>query len=153
MTTLKHRMANRISRLNANGGTTKDKDIIKREAMDLFSNLLQGDPNLENEKKNMFLDYIPSCISEDQNKFLTSIPSNEEITKVVFSFDGDKAPGPDGFPFLFFHKYWHIIREDVCNGVKEFFGSRKFLKELNGTFLDLIPKKLGARPISTNQSL
>ena len=43
---------------------------------------------------------------------------------------------------------------DICNGVKEFFGSRRILKELNGTFLDLITKKPGAdsldlfRPIS-----
>ena len=92
----------------------------------------------------MFLECIPDCISKDHNKFLTTILSNEEITKVICSFDGDKTPGPDGFPFLFFHKYWHIICEDVCNGVKEFFGSRKILKELNGTFLALIPKNLGA---------
>ena len=50
--------------------------------------------------------------------------------------------------------YWHIIQEDVYNGVKEFFGSRKILKELKGTFLALIPKKPCAdsmdqfRPIS-----
>ena len=47
MTTLKHRMANRISKLNANGDTTEDEEIIKREAMDFFSILLQGDSNLD----------------------------------------------------------------------------------------------------------
>ena len=86
--------------------------------------------------------------------FLTSIPSNVEIYKATFSFEGDKAPIPDGFPLFFFHKYWHIVGLDVCNGVKEFFGSWNILKELNGTFLALIPKQLGAdsmdlfRPIS-----
>lgn len=92
----------------------------------------------------MYLDCIPNCIFEDQNKVLTSILSYEEISKVFFSFDGDKAPGLDGFPFLFFHKYWGIISVDVCNEVKAFFGSRKLLKELNGTFLSLITKKSGA---------
>ena len=90
------------------------------------------------------MDYIPNYITKDQNKFLTTILSNEEITKAIFFFDGDKALGPDGFPFLFFHKYWSIISANVCNGVKEFFGSRKILKELNGTFLALLPKKSGA---------
>ena len=55
---------------------------------------------------------------------------------------------------MFFHKYWHIIGANVCNGVKEFFGSRNILRELNGTFIALILKKLGIvsmdqfRPIS-----
>ena len=58
-------MANRISRLNAHGGTTEHEEIIKREAMDFFNNLLQGDPNLDKEKQNMFLDYIPNSISKN----------------------------------------------------------------------------------------
>lgn len=101
-----------------------------------------------------FLECIPSYVSKDQNLFLTSIPSNVEISQAIFSFEGDKALGPDGFPLFFFHKYWHSIGMDICNGVKEFFGSRNILKQLNGTFLALIPKKLGAnsmdlfRPIS-----
>lgn len=87
------------------------------------------------EKQDLFLECIPSCVSEDQNMFLTSIPSSDEIYKAIFSFEGGKAPGPHGFPLLFFHKYWHIIGADICNGVKEFFGSRNILKELNGTLL------------------
>ena len=92
----------------------------------------------------MFLENIPSCVSKAQNSVLTSIPSSDEISKAAFSFEGDKAPSPDGFSLLFFHKYWHIIGLDVCNGVKEFFRSRNILRELNGTFISLIPKKMGA---------
>ena len=55
MNTLKHMMAIRISRLNTNDGSTKDEEIIKREAMDYFRNILQGDPNLDKDKKNLFL--------------------------------------------------------------------------------------------------
>lgn len=131
MPTLKHRMVKKISRLIVHGVPTDDNEIIKGEAMDFFSNLLEGDPNLDKDKQKLFLDCIPRCISDDQNKFLTAIPSNDEITKAVFSFEGDKDHGPNGFPFLFFHRYWFIIQEDVFNGVKEFFGSRKILKELN----------------------
>ena len=45
MKTLKHRMANRISRLNTNEGLTDNEEIIKREAVEFFNRLLQGDPN------------------------------------------------------------------------------------------------------------
>lgn len=62
-------------------------------------------------------------------------------------------------PFSFFQNYWHIIDQDVVNVVKDFFGSRRLLKELNGTFIALIPKKMGAnsmdqfRPISLCNSI
>lgn len=49
------------------------------------------------------LDVIPNMVLEDINKDqCVSIPSSNEIKRSVFSFEGNKAPGPDGFPFLFF---------------------------------------------------
>ena len=75
----------------------------------------------------MFLECIPTCIYEAQNLSLTSIPSSDDISKVVFSFEGDKAPGLDGFHLFFFHKYWNIIGVDVCNGIKESFGTTNIL--------------------------
>lgn len=109
LTTLKHRMDNRISILNTNEDLTENEEIIKREAMEFFSRLLQGDPDLNLDKHNMFLECIPSCISEAHNFPLTSIPSSDDISKASFCFEGDKAPSPDGFPLLFFHKYWNIM--------------------------------------------
>lgn len=105
------------------------------------------------------MDYIPSILDADQNSYLTAIPTNDEILKAVNSFEGNKAPGPNGFPMFFFQMYWHIVGRDVSSVVKELFGARIILKELNGTFIALIPKKMGAdsmdlfRPISLCNSL
>lgn len=52
----------------------------------------------------------------------------------------DKAPGPDGFPALFFHHYWDFISTDVSQAVLSFFNRGHLLKELNRTFITLIPK-------------
>ena len=128
MTILKHRMVNKIYRLNVHGLFTNENKSIKREDMNFFSGLLQSEPNLDKDKQKEFLECIPKSISGDQNKKLTTIPTNDEITKVVYPFKGDKAPGPDGFPFLFFNTYQHIIQEDVFNCFKEFFRSRKSLR-------------------------
>ena len=49
VTTLKHRMANRISRLKIVEGTTDDEVIIQREAMNFFKYLLQ-ESNLDRDK-------------------------------------------------------------------------------------------------------
>ena len=40
MTTLKHRMANRISKLMTTDGITDNEDVIKREAMGFFGSFL-----------------------------------------------------------------------------------------------------------------
>lgn len=77
------------------------------------------------------------------NASLSSIPLILEIKNVVFSFDGNKAPSLDGFPMFFFQDFWDIVGKDVSNGVKEFFGARRILKEINGTFITLIPKTQG----------
>ena len=79
VTTLKHRMANRISRLKTVEGTTDDEVIIQRKAVNFFKSLLQ-ESNLDRIKQDSFLHCIPSCVSIDQNSFLTSIPSNDEIS-------------------------------------------------------------------------
>lgn len=88
------------------------------------------------------------------NVSLSSIPSILEIKNAIFSFDGNKAPSPNDFPMFFFQDFWDIVGKDVSNGVKEFFVARRLLKEINGTFIALIPQIQGAdfmekfRPIS-----
>lgn len=53
-----------------------------------------------------------------------------------------KAPGPDGYFAEFFKKAWSIIGGDVVATIKSFFESGKLLKEVNGTIITLVPKKL-----------
>lgn len=89
------------------------------------------------------IDAIPKILNDGPNKMLVAIPSHLEIRKVVFSFEGNKAPGPDGFPMFFFQKLWDIVAKDVCNVVKEFFDARRILKEINSTFIVLILKVPG----------
>ena len=42
----------------------------------------------------------------------------QEISKVVFSFSPDKAPGPDGFSALFYQSCWNIIGWDLWVAVE-----------------------------------
>ena len=74
---------------------------------------------------------------------LCAIPKFEEIFKVVCFFEGDKSLGPNGFPMIFFQKEWKLLRQDVYDVVKEFFGAKRMLKEVNFAFLCLILKKIG----------
>ncbi|GKD68637.1 reverse transcriptase [Tanacetum coccineum] len=56
------------------------------------------------------------------------------------SSSGHKAPGDDGFPRLFFQKYWHIVGESVSKAVMQFFNNGSMLPFLNKTLVVLIPK-------------
>nr|GEY64548.1 RNA-directed DNA polymerase, eukaryota, reverse transcriptase zinc-binding domain protein [Tanacetum cinerariifolium] len=69
------------------------------------------------------------------------------------------APGPDGFTFGFYRRYWDIIGSDVIDAVKWFFLLREISKGGNSSFIYLIHKVPNAnmvkdfRPISLIGSL
>nr|GEV96982.1 hypothetical protein [Tanacetum cinerariifolium] len=62
-------------------------------------------------------------ISLEQNDDLEREVSNEEIKRVVWDCGIDKVPGPDGFTFGFYRRYWDIIGNDVVDAVKCLIGS------------------------------
>lgn len=78
---------------------------------------------------------IPSLVTENDNNFLTAIPTDEEIKSCVFSMDPGSAPGPDGFNVAFYQSCWHIVGDDVCRGVRQFFQS-SWLYPLQLNFLN-----------------
>ncbi|KAF7112657.1 hypothetical protein RHSIM_RhsimUnG0205200 [Rhododendron simsii] len=51
-----------------------------------------------------------------------------------------KALGPDGFPGVFFQKYWDQVKDSVCSMVKDFFEGSANIEKLNKTNVVLIPK-------------
>ena len=55
--------------------------------------------------------------------------------------DGDKAPSPDGFSMAFWQFSWDFLKNDVMGFFREFYEHKKFVRNLNTTFLVLIPKK------------
>ncbi|XP_026417369.1 uncharacterized protein LOC113312850 [Papaver somniferum] len=50
------------------------------------------------------------------------------------------APGPNGFPSGFYKQNLNLLENDVWETVKSFFHSKHLLKEMNHTFISLIPK-------------
>ncbi|GJU73837.1 hypothetical protein Tco_1265242 [Tanacetum coccineum] len=72
---------------------------------------------------------LPPDVADDMIREV----SDEEIKKAMFSIDGNKAPGLDGFSLCFFKKAWSIVGSDVCKAVRDFFKNGKILKEINST--------------------
>lgn len=74
--------------------------------------------------------------------------SDLEISAAVPQLGTLKAPGPDGFPSLFFQKYSEVVKSDVCAMVREFFDGPFDLGDLNHTNIVLIPKNTHPETIS-----
>ncbi|GJT36586.1 putative RNA-directed DNA polymerase, eukaryota, reverse transcriptase zinc-binding domain protein [Tanacetum coccineum] len=86
-------------------------------------------------------------ISDEVCSNMVTTVTNLEIKEAMFCIGDDRAPGPDGFTSAFFKKGWDIIGGDICNAVRDFFSNGRLLKEINHTFIALIPK------VSTPQRL
>nr|GFC58193.1 LINE-1 reverse transcriptase isogeny [Tanacetum cinerariifolium] len=54
--------------------------------------------------------------------------SRDEIKRAVWNCRDNKSPGPDGFNFEFFKKYWDVVGSDFCEAIEHFFTSGGFSK-------------------------
>ncbi|GKF09071.1 hypothetical protein Tco_0043295, partial [Tanacetum coccineum] len=79
-------------------------------------------------------------VTDSANTSMVAPVTNDEIKRAMFDIGDDKAPGPDGYTSAFFKKGWDVVGQDVCRVVHDFFVNGKLLKEVNHTFLALIPK-------------
>jgi hypothetical protein len=93
-------------------------------------------------------------VTREENDELVAPFTEAEIREVVFSSCPEGAPGPDGLPFLFYQRFWGIIKHDLMNMFSDFQNRGMDLFRLNFAMLTLIPKVEDAadmklfRPIS-----
>nr|GEW18412.1 hypothetical protein [Tanacetum cinerariifolium] len=86
------------------------------------------------------MDLFDKRVSNTSNANMIRGVTNAEIMKAMFDIGDIKSLGPDGYTLTFFKKGWDVVGEDVCRVVRDFFTNGKLLKEVNHTFLALIPK-------------
>jgi hypothetical protein len=78
----------------------------------------------------------------------------KEVKEVLFQMFPTKAPGPDGYPTHFFQTHWEVCGEEVTSSVIRVLRGEDDMREINKTFIVMIPKVVGAddlgqfRPIS-----
>ena len=152
-----HRMANSHRRRNCLksiciNGRKLDKEVdIKDGLVDAFQNLLSAPggwspPSLP--------DLAFNGIRSEEVARLEETFSKEEILTAISGLNSDKAPSPEGFPLAVWAFSWDFVKNEVLGFFKEFHDQGRFVKNLNATFLVLIPKKQNVedfkelRPIS-----
>ncbi len=79
-------------------------------------------------------------VTEEMNEELSREFTPGEVAVALKQMAPLKAPGLDGLPPLFYHKYWHLIRDEVAKAVLTCLNMGKILKAINHTYITLIPK-------------
>ncbi|GJU30635.1 RNA-directed DNA polymerase, eukaryota, reverse transcriptase zinc-binding domain protein [Tanacetum coccineum] len=109
---------------------------VKREFYQHFSNRFAKPVD---QRAHINMEY-PNTITLEQQIDLECDVTKEELKKAVWDCGIDKSPGPDGFTFGFYRRFWSTIENDVFEAVKYFFNSGAIPNGCNSSFIALIPK-------------
>ncbi|GJT13803.1 RNA-directed DNA polymerase, eukaryota [Tanacetum coccineum] len=138
------------------------KDFNKSSSLDMVQKAkirwaIEGDENSKffhgiiNKKRSQLAihgvladgDWIvePSLV---KNEFLKhfAAPSSSRDKKMVWDCGISKSPGPDGFTFEFYRKYWSLIDHDVVAAVTSFFSTGSFPPGFLANRLSLVISEL-----------
>ncbi|GJS85472.1 RNA-directed DNA polymerase, eukaryota [Tanacetum coccineum] len=144
-----------IKGIMVDGVWVDDPSLVKDEFRSHFATRFQA-PGASRSRLNF---QFPNRLNTEQAAKMEGPISHDEIRNAVWSCGDNKSPGPDGFTFEFFRKFWNVIGPDFCAAVDWFFLHSAFAKGCNSSFIALIPKTPDAkfvgefRPISLIGSL
>nr|GEV03226.1 hypothetical protein [Tanacetum cinerariifolium] len=144
-----------IKGVMADGEWVDDPYRVKEELRLHFANRFRA-PGVTRYKLNYT---FPNKLSLDQVGILESMVSKDEVRDAIWGCGENKSPGPDGFSFEFFRKFWDIVGSDLFEAVKWFFDYSSFPRGCNSSFIALISKNQDPkfvndyRPISLIGSL
>lgn len=121
-------------------GVVNIRAEMKSYFQEMFSESCRPKPNL---------DGLPfGCLSLADNLALTASFSIDEVRDAVWSCQGDKSPGLDGYNFTFFKKFWSSLSYEVCLLVEEFHSSSSLPKGVCSSLVALVPNKENPQKVS-----
>jgi exonuclease III len=119
------------------GNRMETQEDIGRAFVDYFSDLFStGQPDHMEE----CLETVDRRISTETNDRLLRPFTAAEVELAIHQMAPLKAPGPDGFNACFYQKNWELIGGEVCNAVISTLNLGVINKEINSTYIALIPK-------------
>nr|GEY81570.1 RNA-directed DNA polymerase, eukaryota [Tanacetum cinerariifolium] len=102
-----------------NGDWRTASSLVKDSFLDHFASRFKQ-PDSARFKLNIPLH---KQLSSDQSGILDMNISSDKIRAAVWDCGENKSPGPDGYTFEFFRRYWNLIGSDFCYADDCFFES------------------------------
>jgi hypothetical protein len=84
------------------------KSYITNYYKGLFGSPDEGNFSMDETR----IDDIPQVSIEEIN-FLNALYTEDEVKKVIFQMEHNKAPGLDGFLAKFYQNFWELIKVDL----------------------------------------
>ena len=136
--TIVRRRRNRIEAIQDNSGNwLYNAEEIRKHAVGYFSTLFKSEA--ASHQAYLVPNYFPTSEAFDidcvDNPVLEA-----EIKSAIFSMKPLKAPGTDGLHAIFYQSQWAVVGPSFCKLITDVFNSSKIPKEVNTTFIVLIPK-------------
>ena len=132
-----HRRRNFMEKFKIEGRWVEEESEIHKGVVKAFQSLLTNPgrwrPNFPNVA---LLDIGLESTTKIEEPF-----TEKKVFAALSELNGDKALGLDGFSMDFWQFNWDFLRNDVLGFFREFYEHKKFVRDLNTTFLVLIPKK------------
>lgn len=145
-TTIQRRLSNKVLKIKGDNDNWIEGEMsIRREFEHYFWSLftMDGPRHMEDA-----VGGIHRVVTDDINLALTKPISLNEIKDAATQLGGLKAPGPDGFQGIFYHKFWQTINDVINDAALEFFQHGLLVPEMNETTIVLIPKIPVPEPVS-----
>uniref|UniRef100_A0A8I6Y3E3 Reverse transcriptase domain-containing protein n=1 Tax=Hordeum vulgare subsp. vulgare TaxID=112509 RepID=A0A8I6Y3E3_HORVV len=140
------RRTNRILALARDDGSVCTSPTeIKGMVHTWCENLFTAEPSASMDA---VLEAIPSRVDDARKADLCKDYSNEEIKVALFQMGPTKAPGPDGFPAMFYQVHWELLKDMVCDAVRSFLGGDAIREGFCDSVIVLIPKVSNAKHLS-----
>ena len=142
------RNTNRIIGLENEMGVwvTKKEDIVavlNGYFADIFATIHPDEASLE-----AVLEGVERRVTPAMSKSLDDPFSAEDVKRAVFSMGAWKSLGPDGFHAGFFQENWDLVGADVTRTCLKVLNCHCSIRELNATYIILIPKMKSPKKVS-----
>lgn len=104
---------------DAHGVWVKEKQQMETVVDHYFRGIFKSSDPSEGDIEAALQSLSPR-MTEDANHLLSQPFTPQEVKDAISCISPLKSPGPDGYPALFYHKYWPIIGSSVFNCVLKF---------------------------------
>ncbi|KAL0453173.1 UNVERIFIED_CONTAM: hypothetical protein Slati_1295400 [Sesamum latifolium] len=126
--------------MNSTGDTLTDQQEVVNEFVSFYQILLGGERRARSIDLGYLRPWARHVILEEEGRQLLRRVTADEVKQAVFDIDETKAPGLDGYSSGFFKATWPVVGKEVTQAILDFIATGKLLKQVNATFLSLIPK-------------
>ncbi|XDV25251.1 hypothetical protein PO909_029197 [Leuciscus waleckii] len=122
-----------------NGHNTSDPEVMRKLAVDFYSNLYAAE-NSDELCRNQLLQDLPVLTLEHKDILETEL-TFAEVTAAVMGLSSGRTPGLDGLPAEFYKFFWNIIGDDYFEVIQKCINDGILPLSSQRAVLTLLPKK------------